>query len=199
MGRTDIVYGVLAAALSTVFFFSTLGFPVREGAVNPRAYPWFVIIGMFALSVSLVVKGVVRLAADRTARRLQTAADRKTEVLSGEASESASAAGGVPRTDAPDRTGAAGGVPAGTVRTGAAALRSPIARFAALAGAGVLYVLVIEIAGYLASTPLLIAFSVFTFGERRPVRIALVSIVTTAVLYYLFRMVFRVPLPRWGL
>jgi hypothetical protein len=199
MGRIDIIYGTVAAALAAVFFFSSFRFPVREGAVNPRAFPWFVIFGMFALSVSLIVKGFMRLAADRTGRKLQEVSDRKAGSPADDSPEAGSAALDGAHLETPHFGETAVEASAETPRGRRTVTWSPSVRFAALAAAGALYVFVIELVGYLVSTPFLIAFSVFTFGERRPVRIALVSIVTTAVLYYLFRMVFRVPLPRWGL
>ena len=70
------------------------------------------------------------------------------------------------------------------------------ARFSAFSAAGLLYVLVIDKIGYLIATPLLIAGAMIIFNEKRWYRVLLVSVFTTLVLYILFRMVFRVPLPR---
>jgi len=70
------------------------------------------------------------------------------------------------------------------------------ARFGVFSTAGLLYVLLIDKIGYLIATPLLIAGAMILFGEKRWYRVLLVSVLTTLVLYMLFRMVFRVPLPR---
>ncbi|MDH4267513.1 MAG: tripartite tricarboxylate transporter TctB family protein, partial [Deltaproteobacteria bacterium] len=59
------------------------------------------------------------------------------------------------------------------------------------------YTRVLEEAGYLLATPPLIAGVMLLFNEKRGTRIAAVSIATTMLLYILFRMVFRVPLPRF--
>jgi putative tricarboxylic transport membrane protein len=69
-------------------------------------------------------------------------------------------------------------------------------RFSALSAVGLLYVLLIDKIGYLIATPLLIAGTMLIFNEKRWYRVLLVSVITTLVLYTLFRNVFRVPLPR---
>lgn len=69
-------------------------------------------------------------------------------------------------------------------------------KLAVLAAAGAAYTLVLEPVGYILATPVLIAVTMVLFGERRPVRIAILSLAASAALYFLFRGVFRVPLPR---
>ena len=69
-------------------------------------------------------------------------------------------------------------------------------RFGLLIIMAFVYTRVLEDAGYLVATPPLIAGVMILFNEKRWIRIAAVSIITTALLYILFRMVFRVPLPR---
>ena len=71
-----------------------------------------------------------------------------------------------------------------------------IARFSLLGTTGLLYVVLIDKIGYLIATPVLIAGAMLIFNEKRWYRVLLVSVLTTLVLYILFRMVFRVPLPR---
>ncbi|WP_319416185.1 tripartite tricarboxylate transporter TctB family protein [Marispirochaeta aestuarii] len=70
------------------------------------------------------------------------------------------------------------------------------ARFGIFSAAGVLYVLLIDKIGYLIATPILIAATMLLFNEKRWFRVLMVSVLTTLILYMLFRMVFRVPLPR---
>lgn len=77
--------------------------------------------------------------------------------------------------------------------------RSYLLRFVLIAAAGFFYTRIIGYAGYIAATPPFIAAAMLVFAERKWYRIVLVSIGTTAVLYVVFRMVFRVPLPRFGL
>ncbi|WP_321992769.1 tripartite tricarboxylate transporter TctB family protein [Marispirochaeta aestuarii] len=69
-------------------------------------------------------------------------------------------------------------------------------RFGVFSAAGILYVLLIDKIGYLIATPILIAATMLLFNEKRRYRVLLVSVLTTLILYMLFRMVFRVPLPR---
>lgn len=69
-------------------------------------------------------------------------------------------------------------------------------KLAVLVAAGAAYTLVLEPVGYILATPVLITVTMVLFGERRPVRIAILSLAASAALYFLFRGVFRVPLPR---
>ncbi len=57
------------------------------------------------------------------------------------------------------------------------------------------YVAIIDTVGYLVATPPFLAGSMVLFGERRVWRILLVSLLSTAILFWLFRIIFRVPLP----
>jgi putative tricarboxylic transport membrane protein len=72
-------------------------------------------------------------------------------------------------------------------------------RFAVMAAVALLYSRIVALTGYLVATPAFIAGVMLIFGERKWYRIVLVSVATTAVLYGVFRMVFRVPLPRFSL
>lgn len=72
-------------------------------------------------------------------------------------------------------------------------------RFLLMTVCGFIYTRIIGLSGYLVATPLLIAASMLIFGERKWYRIVLVAGITTGVLYWLFRMIFRVPLPRFDL
>ena len=77
--------------------------------------------------------------------------------------------------------------------------RAYLLRFILLAAAGFLYTRIIRYTGYLVATPVFIAAAMLIFAEKKWYRIVLISVCTTAVLYLVFRMVFRVPLPRFGL
>ncbi|QEN06743.1 tripartite tricarboxylate transporter TctB family protein [Oceanispirochaeta crateris] len=59
-----------------------------------------------------------------------------------------------------------------------------------------LYINSLKIFGFVIVTPLLVAVTMYLFNERKWLRIASVSILTTVLLYSIFRIIFRVPLPR---
>ncbi len=61
------------------------------------------------------------------------------------------------------------------------------------------YTRIIDRLGFITSTLALLAITVFLFKERRWTVIAAVSIIGTSVFYYLFRHIFKVPLPRFDL
>lgn len=65
-----------------------------------------------------------------------------------------------------------------------------------LAGGMLAYALSMENLGYVIVTPFLTALTMGLFGERKPWKILLVSLLVTIVLYWVFRFLFRVPLPR---
>jgi putative tricarboxylic transport membrane protein len=74
--------------------------------------------------------------------------------------------------------------------------RSFVIRFLLLAACALLYALLLEPAGFILLTPPFIAGAMLIFGDRKWYRIVLVSLLSTVVLYVVFRMIFRVPLPR---
>jgi|SRR5665648_103945 len=61
------------------------------------------------------------------------------------------------------------------------------------------YIRVLPLTGYKIATPLFLAGSMLLFNEKRWFMIVIVSIVATALLYTLFRIVFKIPLPRFNL
>jgi hypothetical protein len=65
-----------------------------------------------------------------------------------------------------------------------------------LAAAMLAYALSMEDLGYILVTPPLAAMTMWFFGERKPLKIIIVSIIVSVVLYWIFRSLFRVPLPR---
>ncbi len=71
-----------------------------------------------------------------------------------------------------------------------------VRRFILLAVVSLVYLFLLEPIGYVLATPLCIAAGILIFGERRWPRVLLVSVISTAVLYAVFKMLFRVPLPR---
>jgi len=61
------------------------------------------------------------------------------------------------------------------------------------------YIRILPLTGYIIATPLFLASSMLLFNEKRWFMIVIVSIVATALLYILFRIVFKIPLPRFNL
>jgi len=61
------------------------------------------------------------------------------------------------------------------------------------------YTQLLPVSGYVLASPLFIAGIMILFKEKSWVKIAATSVVTTGALYILFRIVFKVPLPRFDL
>ncbi len=64
---------------------------------------------------------------------------------------------------------------------------------------GYAYTRVLSLSGYVVATPPFIAGAMLVFNEKRWLKIVATSVITTALLYIVFRIVFRVPLPRFSL
>lgn len=64
---------------------------------------------------------------------------------------------------------------------------------------GYAYTRLLPVTGYIVATPPFIAGIMLVFQEKRWIKIVTTSIITTVILYILFRVIFRVPLPRFGL
>jgi len=64
---------------------------------------------------------------------------------------------------------------------------------------GYAYTRLLPVTGYLVATPPFIAGIMLIFLEKRWLKIVATSIITTGMLYILFRIIFRVPLPRFSL
>ena len=77
--------------------------------------------------------------------------------------------------------------------------RAYLFRFILFAAVAFLYTRIIRYTGYIVATPLFIVGIMLIFAEKKWYRIVLVSTITTAILYSVFRMIFRVPLPRFSL
>ena len=61
------------------------------------------------------------------------------------------------------------------------------------------YTRILPITGYVVATPPFIAGIMLIFNEKRWITIVATSIITTSLLYILFRIIFRVPLPRFSI
>jgi len=163
MSKADIVLGIIFAALSIVFYIGTLSFPKFSIGINPKVYPLIIIISTFALSVTLMVQGIIKLKKEKMPPAKTTAEKSPSEPSSSEVS--------LPR--------------------GKTALKLIVLSIGMLA-----YVIGFEPLGYIIVTPLLMALTMYLFGERKLLRIIVVSVTVSIILYWSFRMVFRVPLPR---
>ena len=64
---------------------------------------------------------------------------------------------------------------------------------------GYAYTRILHTAGYVVATPLFIAGIMLVFNEKSWLKIVATSMITTGVLYVLFRIIFKVPLPRFSL
>lgn len=61
------------------------------------------------------------------------------------------------------------------------------------------YTRILPLTGYMVATPPFIAGTMVLFNEKRWIWIGTVSLMTSIILYVLFRMIFKVPLPRFNL
>ena len=61
------------------------------------------------------------------------------------------------------------------------------------------YTQILPLIGYVLATPPFVAGAMLLFNEKRGIWNIAVSIITTALLYILFRIVFKIPLPRFSL
>jgi putative tricarboxylic transport membrane protein len=64
---------------------------------------------------------------------------------------------------------------------------------------GYAYTRFLRVTGYVVATPPFIAGIMLIFDEKRWLRIVATSVITTSLLYILFRIIFKVPLPRFSL
>ncbi len=74
-----------------------------------------------------------------------------------------------------------------------------VLRFVGVAVLGVLYTQVFDDVGYLVATPGLLLGAMLLYGQKKWYLLVLIPIVVSVVLYHLFRTLFRVPLPVFGL
>lgn len=87
--------------------------------------------------------------------------------------------------------------PAGKIEVGAE--RSFFIRLGIAILISYAYTRLLPLTGYVAATPFFIAGIMILFKEKNWVKIAAVSVITTGALYILFRIIFKVPLPRFAL
>jgi len=61
------------------------------------------------------------------------------------------------------------------------------------------YTVLLPVTGYVVATPPFIAGIMLVFNEKHWLKIVATSIITTGLLYFLFRIIFKVPLPRFSM
>jgi hypothetical protein len=61
------------------------------------------------------------------------------------------------------------------------------------------YIRILPLTGYVITTPPFVAGTMLLFNEKRWSWIITISVITSTLLYVLFRMIFKVPLPRFNL
>ena len=74
-----------------------------------------------------------------------------------------------------------------------------VLRFIAMFVLAFVYTRILPFVGYICATPPFVAGTMIVFHEKRWYWIVGISFLTSIVLYLLFRMVFKIPLPRFSL
>lgn len=74
-----------------------------------------------------------------------------------------------------------------------------VLRFVGVVALGVLYTRVFDQVGYLVATPGLLLGAMLLYGQKKWYLLVIIPIVVSLLLYHLFRTLFRVPLPVFGL
>ena len=74
-----------------------------------------------------------------------------------------------------------------------------VIRIVAMVALAFAYTKILPLVGYMLATPPFVAGTMIIFHEKRWYWIVGVSLLTSGVLYMLFRMLFKVPLPRFNL
>jgi hypothetical protein len=64
---------------------------------------------------------------------------------------------------------------------------------------GYVYTVLLPATGYVVATPPFIVGIMLVFNEKNWLKIVATSIITTGLLYFLFRIIFKVPLPRFSM
>lgn len=63
----------------------------------------------------------------------------------------------------------------------------------------ILYVYLFEKLGFILTTGLLLFFAMYVFGSKKILLNAVLSVVTSIAIYYVFTIIFKIPLPRFSL
>ena len=151
MGKKEIFLSIVSILISITIFILTYQFPKQTVALSPTAFPRFISVCLFILSIILLIQGI------------------------------AGAKKGSEKKNVKSTTY--------NVFTFKLLFMMLLAFF---------YIRILPMAGYIVATPPLIAGNMLLFNEKRWFWLIAVSILTTVLLYVLFRMVFKIPLPRFN-
>jgi putative tricarboxylic transport membrane protein len=152
MWRKEILVSIFFIILSIIVFVLTFRFPKQTVALSPTAFPRFISVSLFFLSIILLVSGLI--AGRKNSQQKEVNKKYYQEF---------------------------------TIKLLIMILLAFI------------YTRILPIVGYVLATPLLIAGNMLLFKEKRWLWVITVSLVTTFLLYALFRMVFKIPLPRFNI
>ncbi|HER25375.1 MAG TPA: tripartite tricarboxylate transporter TctB family protein [Candidatus Atribacteria bacterium] len=152
MGKKEILLSIFFMIISMAIYFLTFQFPKQTVALSPKVFPQFVSVGLFLLSLILLLQGIS--GAKKESEQKKVKSDLNKTVL----------------------------------------IKILIMIILAF-----LYLRILPLAGYLIATPLFLAGSMLLFNEKRWFLIVTISIFATVLFYILFRIVFRIPLPRFNL
>jgi putative tricarboxylic transport membrane protein len=152
MGKKEIFLSIVSIIISLTIFNLTYQFPRQTVALSPTAFPRFISVCLFILSIILLIQGIAGAKKNSEQKNVNSTIYKSFT------------------------------------------LKLMFMIFLAF-----FYIRILPIAGYIVATPPLIAGNMLLFNERRWLWIIAVSILTTALLYVLFRIVFKIPLPRFNL
>ena len=152
MGKKEIFVSIFFMIISIIVFILTFQFPKQTVALSPTAFPRFISVSLFSLSIILFLQGIAGL-----------------------------------KKGSPQK------------ETNKKYVQEFIVKLLLMILLAFLYTRILPSAGYILATPPLIAGNMLLFNEKRWFWVIAVSLVTTLLLYILFRMVFKIPLPRFNL
>jgi hypothetical protein len=151
MGKKEILVSTLFIILSIIVFVLTFRFPEQTVALAPTAFPRFISVSLFFLSIILLLNGFAGVR--KSSRQKEVNKEHYQEY---------------------------------------------IFKLLLMILLAFLYTRILPIVGYVLATPPLIAGNMLLFKEKRWFWIITVSLVTSFLLYVLFRMIFKIPLPRFN-
>lgn len=153
MGKKELLLSIILMTISMIIFILTFQFPKLTVALPPTAFPRFVSVGLFVLSLILFSNSI---------RELKKTSLEKVSKLS-------------------------------------KLNKTFIIKLIVMILLAYFYTILIRVIGYICATPPFVAGNMLLFNEKRGIFVIIVSIITTLLLYILFKMIFRVPLPRFSL
>jgi len=152
MGKKEIILSIFFMIISMTIYVLTYQFPKQTVALSPKVFSQIVSVGLFILSLVLLIQGVTGVKKESEQKKVKLALNNIF-----------------------------------------------LLKMLTMIILAFFYIRVLPLTGYKIATPLFLAGSMLLFNEKRWFMIVIVSIVATALLYILFRIVFKIPLPRFNL